>query len=117
MHLESYVTSRCEGNRAMLKRHFGVASGDLVRVKQKLDLALDTQHVELLSKIDSEKATLPFAHKSCPLMKRNLIGKISRFALSKNSNKRNWQMKLMLSHALENLEQYGACLASTKFGK
>lgn len=63
-----------------------------------MDPALDTQHVELLSKINTEKATLNFAHKSCPHMKRNLIGKIFRFALSKIFKKTKL---LILNHALE----------------
>ena len=81
MHFGTYVTSRCEGNHAMIKRFLGVANGDLLAVYKKLCLAIDTQHVELNQKMDSDKVNLPEKYKRCPLMKRQLVGKVSRYAL------------------------------------
>src|SRR5689334_8852983 len=81
LHFRIRVTSRGEGNHWVLKRYLKISSINLLTVLLKLNNLLKTQYVELNKAMEVERLQT-WHHHNVDLLK-NLIGKVSKYALDK----------------------------------
>jgi len=81
MHFGMTSTSRAEGSHHILKNWMKTPKCDMLMVFQRLDIMLRNQFVKLEQKMKEDKVSIAHKHRQ-PNM-RNLIGRVSKFALEK----------------------------------
>lgn len=80
MHMSNHVSSRAEGDHAVLKQYLYVSIWDFREVKDKIYLAIENQYQEIKTRIASEKVRIQHIY-HIPLFQK-LVCRVSVFAIS-----------------------------------
>jgi hypothetical protein len=79
LHLGNWATSRVEGSHAILKKHIGGSTGDILFVFERINNALEAQHYNLSSNLAEDKIkSLNFCSH---FLYSNITKRISRYSL------------------------------------
>jgi hypothetical protein len=80
LHLGNWATSRVEGSHAVLKKHIGGSTGDILFVFERINNALEAQHYTLSSNLAEDKIkTLNFCSH---FLYSNIKKRTSRYSIS-----------------------------------
>jgi hypothetical protein len=79
LHLGNWATSRVEGSHAILKKHIGGSTGDILFVFERINSALEAQHYNLSSDLAEDRIkTLNFCSH---FLYSNITKRTSRYSL------------------------------------
>jgi hypothetical protein len=79
LHLGNWATSRVEGSHAILKKHIGASTGDILFVLERINNALEAQHYTLSSNFAEDRIkTLNFCSH---FLYSNITKRTSRYSL------------------------------------
>jgi hypothetical protein len=80
LHLSNWATSRVEGSHAILKKHIGASTGDILFVFERINNALEAQHYTLSSDLAEDQIkTLNFCSH---FLYSNITKRTSRYSIS-----------------------------------
>jgi ribosomal protein L32 len=84
LHLGNWATSRVEGSHAILKKHIGASTGDMLFVFERINNAIQAQHHTLLSNLAEDKIKRP--NFCSHFLYLEIVKRTSRYSLYKISN-------------------------------